>query len=191
MSSVLVPRSTIARIAAAVVFCALAPQAAAQATAAAANADGAGSAKDPGMVIARTVNPRIAYRGIPTEENPIHSEATLFPARTFQSAIDGITGQLLGDHALGARGSAGVHAGAATEAAMRRVFAGESSPLGPGLGARAAGMGANGLGGGAGAVGGAAMGGGAIGRAVGGGATAGGLFGALPAIMPTQQGGGP
>lgn len=190
MSSVLVPRSTIARIAAAVVFCALAPQAAAQAAPAAANADGTGSAKDPGMVIARTVNPRIAYRGIPTEENPIHSEATLFPARTFQSAIDGITGQLLGDDALGARGSAGVHAGAATEAAMRRVFAGESSPLGPGLGARAAGVGANGVGGGAGAVGGAAMGG-AIGRAVGGGAAGGSLFGALPAIMPTQQGGGP
>ena len=190
MSSVLVPRSTTVRVAAAVMFCALASPVAAQTAPAAANAEGSGSAKDPGMVIARTVNPRIAYRGIPTEENPIHSEATLFPARTFHSAIDGITGQLLGDDALGARGSAGVHAGAATEAAMRRVFAGESSPLGPGLGARAAGMGANGVVGGAGALGGSAMGG-AVGRAVGGGAAGGGLFGALPAIMPTQQGGGP
>src|SRR3546814_12492119 len=117
MSSVPVPRSITVRIAIAAAFCPRAPQVAAQTGPAAANADGAGSAKDPGMVIARTVNPRIAYRGIPTEENPIHSEATLFPARTFHSAIDGITGQLLGDDALGARGSDGVHAGAATEAA--------------------------------------------------------------------------
>lgn len=191
MPSVLVPRSTPARIAVALVFCALAPQVAAQTAPAASTADGSGSAKDPGMVIARTVNPRIAYRGIPTEENPIHSEATLFPARSFHSAIDGITGQLLGDDALGARGSAGVHAGAATGAAMRRVFAGESSPFGPGLGTRAAGMGASGMVGGAGAVGGTAVGG-AVGRAVGGsGGTAGGLFGALPGIMPARPGGGP
>jgi len=190
MSSVLVPRSIHVRAAIAIVFCAVAPQVAAQSGTVATNAAGAEPTKDPGMVIARTVNPRIAYRGIPIEENPIHSEATLFPARTFHSAIDGITGQLLGDDALGARGSAGVHAGAATEAAMRRVFAGESSPLGPGLGTRTAGMGANAALGGAGAVGGAAVGG-AVGRAVGGGAMAGGLFGALPAIMPSRQGGGP
>ena len=188
MSSVLGPRSIHVRAAIAIVFCAVAPQVAAQSGTVATNAAGAEPTKDPGMVIARTVNPRIAYRGIPIEENPIHSEATLFPARTFHSAIDGITGQLLGDDALGARGSAGVHAGAATEAAMSRVIAGESSPLGPGLGRRTAGMGANAALGGAG--GGAAVGG-AVGRAVGGGAMAGGLFGALPAIMPSRQGGGP
>ncbi|MGH8083694.1 MAG: hypothetical protein ACREPV_00255 [Lysobacter sp.] len=191
MPSVLVPQSTHVRVAVAVVLCVLAPQVAAQAPSIATTADDGVSAKDPGMVIARTVNPRIAYRGIPTEENPIHSEATLFPARTFHAAIEGITGQLLGDDALGARGSAGVHAGAATDAAMRRVFAGEASPLGPGLGARAAGMGASGVVGGPGAMGGTAVGG-AVGRAVGGsGGMTGGLLGALPAIMPTQQGGGP
>lgn len=190
MSFVLIPRSIHARAAIAIVFCALAPQVAAQSGTVATSAAGTERTKDPGMVIARTVNPRIAYRGIPIEENPIHSEATLFPARTFHSAIDGITGQLLGDDALGARGSAGVHAGAATEAVIRRVLAGESGPLGPGLGARTAGMGANDALGGARAVGGAAVSG-AVGRAVGGGAMAGGLFGTLPAIMPTQQGGGP
>lgn len=181
MPSVLVPRSARhARVAIAVVLCALAPQLAAQ--------QAATASKDPGMVIARTVNPRIAYRGVPTADNPIHSEATLFPSRTFHAAMDNTVGELLGDDALGARGSAGLHVGAATEVAMRRIFAGDSSPLGPGLGTRASAASASGVAGGVGAVG--TTVGGAVGRAVGGGMT-GGLFGAMPAIMPTQQGGGP
>lgn len=166
--------SRLARAAIAAVLSALAPGLAAQET-----QGRAAPADDPGMVVARTINPRIAYRGIPTAENPVHTEATLFPARTFHAAMDGTVGELLGDEALGARGSAGLHAGAATEAAMRRVLTGDASPLGPALGTGAAARGP-----------GAAMGG-AVGRAVGAGTGFGGLVGALPGITPAQQGGGP
>lgn len=171
-----------ARVAVAAALCALAPGLAAQET-----PNGAAAAEDPGMVIARTINPRIAYRGIPTEDNPIHTEATLFPARAFHAALDGTIGELLGDEALGARGSAGIHAGiaagsagVATQAAIGRVFLGGSGPPGAGVGA------------GATSIGPGAIAGGTVSRAVGG-ATAGfgGLVGAMPAIIPTQQGGGP
>lgn len=171
-----------ARIAMAAVLCVLAPGIAAQET-----SDGAMAVEDPSMIIARTINPRIAYRGIPTEQNPIHTEATLFPARTFHAALDGTIGELLGDEALGARGSAGIHAGvaagavgAATQSTIRLVFLGGSSPLQSRTGA------------GATSIGPGATFGGTVSRAVGGGTAGfGGLVGAMPGIMPTQQGGGP
>ena len=176
-----------ARIAVAVALCLSASVLAAQETPNASTPVEAAPVEDPGMVIARTINPRIAYRGIPTEENPIHTEATLFPARTFHAALDGTIGELLGDEALGARGSAGIHAGAAVQSAIGEIFPGESSTLGSNMG-----MGATSTGAGA-AMGGMGVGafGGTVGRAVGSGTSGfGGVLGVMPALMPAQQGGG-
>jgi hypothetical protein len=64
-----------------------------------ANAQTASPAKDPSITIARTVNPRIAYRGIPKEDMPIAAEATTFPQKAFQTQIDNVT--TVGDEALG------------------------------------------------------------------------------------------
>jgi len=72
--------------------------------------------EDPGFVVARTVMPRIAYRGVPLEDNPIHTRATVFPARVFHSTLNnaldnalGTHGQVLGDSELGAAtGSGGI-----------------------------------------------------------------------------------
>ncbi len=176
-----------ARVALTAMLCVLAPGLAAQETQNGARPTAATPVENPGMVVARTVNPRIAYRGVPTEENPIHTEATLFPARTFHAALDGTIGELLGDEALGARGSAGIHAGvvagsvgAATQSAIGLVFLGGSGPLGSNMGAGATSIGP-----------GAAVGG-AVGRAVSGGTAGfGSLIGAMPAVVPARQGGGP
>ena len=164
------------RVAAAAVLVLLTPGLAAQEISGAAPAD-------PSMVIARTVEPRIAYRGIPIQQNPIHTEATLFPSRAFDAAIDGTLGELLGDDALGARGSAGVHSGAAVVSAIT----GELGPLG--------GAGSFGLGQSAGASPvspGAGVGGAVRGGSGGGLGSLGSLIGSLPAaVLPNQQGGGP
>ncbi|HJR72713.1 MAG TPA: hypothetical protein VJ806_03660, partial [Luteimonas sp.] len=65
--------------------------------------------QDPGFVIARTVNPRIAYRGIPTEDNPVKVRATVFPAHIFHGTLDTALGDALGDKELnGATGSGGL-----------------------------------------------------------------------------------
>lgn len=71
----------------------------------------AGGDSDPGLVIIRTVQPRIAYRGVPLEDNPIRSRATTFPARVFHDAFDGTLGGLVGDEALDQHGSAGLAGG--------------------------------------------------------------------------------
>ena len=83
----------------------------------------AGPAKDPTVVIARTVQPRIAYRGVPLEDNPIHSEATTFPATVFHGTMDAMMGELVDDE-LGQHGSAGVMAGAAVQSAVGRGLSG-------------------------------------------------------------------
>lgn len=63
-------------------------------------------APDPTLVIARTVEPRIAYRGVPREDNPIRSQATTFPSAVFHGAIGGIVDELAEDSALAERGAA-------------------------------------------------------------------------------------
>jgi hypothetical protein len=63
-------------------------------------------ATDPKLVIARTVEPRIAYRGVPREDNPIRSQATTFPSSVFHGAIGGIVDELAEDGALAERGAA-------------------------------------------------------------------------------------
>ncbi|MCL1636010.1 hypothetical protein M2650_15405 [Luteimonas sp. SX5] len=65
--------------------------------------------EDPGFAITRTVNPRIAYRGVPLEDNPVHARATTFPAQIFHSTLDKALGNALGDGELGsATGSGGI-----------------------------------------------------------------------------------
>lgn len=65
--------------------------------------------QDPGIVITRVVMPRTAYRGVPTEDNPIHARATTFPSRMFLTTMDATLGNLLGDGELAAAtGSTGI-----------------------------------------------------------------------------------
>lgn len=64
--------------------------------------------EDPGVVVTRTVQPRIAYRGIPTQDNPIHARATTFPAQVFHGTMDDVLGRLAGEELLGQHGSAGL-----------------------------------------------------------------------------------
>ncbi|TKR30151.1 hypothetical protein FCE95_08370 [Luteimonas gilva] len=99
-----------------------------------ASAQQAPAQEDPGFVIARTVNPRIAYRGIPTEDNPIKVRATTFPAHIFHGTLDNALGDALGDNELnGATGSGGLVLKAT------RDMLGTSAPIG------AAGMGMAGV----------------------------------------------
>lgn len=75
----------------------------------AAFAQQAAQQEDPGIVVARTVSPRIAYRGVPVEDNPIHTRATVFPARVFHDTLDNALGNALGDNELNAAtGSGGI-----------------------------------------------------------------------------------
>jgi hypothetical protein len=65
--------------------------------------------EDPGIVIGRTVMPRIAYRGVPVEDNPIRTRATVFPSHVFHDTLDNALGDALGDSELGAAtGSGGI-----------------------------------------------------------------------------------
>lgn len=68
----------------------------------------ASAANDPTIVITRTVNPRTAYRGVPRDDNPIHTEATTFPEHVFQGTLGTVMSSVVGDAALGQRGSVGV-----------------------------------------------------------------------------------
>ena len=72
----------------------------------------ASAANDPTVVISRTVNPRTAYRGVPRDENPVHTEATTFPGHVFQGTLATVMSSVVGDAALGQRGSVGVSTGA-------------------------------------------------------------------------------
>lgn len=63
---------------------------------------------DPELVITRRVQPRIAYRGVPLEANPVASRAAVFPRRVFHASIDGVVDLLAGDDELGARSANGL-----------------------------------------------------------------------------------
>lgn len=134
---------------------------------------GQGNEPDPVLVVTRTVQPRIAYRGLPRSENPVHTQATVFPAKVFHRTLDGVLGELVGDDALSQTASAGV-AGFTTGPAI----ADATAPIGTSavLGNSTTGI----QGGVVGAVGGIGGAGGAIGRATGG--LAGTITGAL---LPT------
>ena len=139
-------------------------------------ADGAND-QDPAVIVTRTVQPRIAYRGVPLEANPVHARATVFPAKVFHQTLDGVMGRLVGDDALGQTGSAGV-----AQLAIHPALFGTPTLLGTGNGAGGSAVGLPGGPVGAGIAGGA-MGGaaGAIGRATGnlGGTITGAISGAM------------
>jgi len=135
--------------------------------------------EDPAVVVTRTVQPRIAYRGVPREQNPVHAQATVFPARVFHDSLGGVLGRLVGDEALGQTGSAGV-----TALADLPALTGTAGALDPRAGlihssaAASAGQVAA-LGAASGALGGAT---GTIGRVTGGlGAT---ITGAVTVVLP-------
>ena len=90
---------------------------------------GAGAA-DPNMIIARTVQPRIAYRGIPTGDNPVLVRATMFPAQIFHGTLNGTLDRLLGDGELDQHGSSGLALNAATQALPGPTLGGNAL-LGP------------------------------------------------------------
>lgn len=145
---------------------------------------GSAGSDDPGVVVTRKVQPRIAYRGVPLEDNPVHAKATTFPAQvfheTFDGMFDGMAGQLVGDELLGQHGSAGL-AGHVGEALTGAGLVPATTMLGPavqgGVGRVPIGPGATV----AGAVGGATAG---LGDRIG---------GVLGAVAPAAalQGGGP
>lgn len=132
-------------------------------------------AADPTVVVMRTVHPRIAYRGVPREDNPVQAQATTFPGRVFQGAMDTVIGSLVGDSELDRYGAAGPATGA-----MLPMLERGTAPLGSAV---------------TGAVGGAPLGaaastGGAIGGAT---RNLGPLVGGAlaPMVDPGRQGGGP
>lgn len=70
------------------------------------------AAQDHQLTVSRTVHPRIAYRGIPLEDNPVRVQATVFPGQVFHDTLGQTMDLVLGID-LDQRGSAGIDAGAA------------------------------------------------------------------------------
>lgn len=64
--------------------------------------------QDTTIVIARTVHPRIAYRALPAQDNPVHTQATAFPGQVFHGTLDRSLSPLLGDAELDQHGSTGL-----------------------------------------------------------------------------------
>lgn len=99
-------------------------------------------AADPGadttVVIARTVHPRIAYRALPAQDNPVRTEATTFPGQVFHATLDRSLAPLLDDAALGQHGSGGIGVGAATDAVTGLLVSGAGLGAGNPLGGPAA-----------------------------------------------------
>lgn len=78
-------------------------------TAVASEAPGDGG-RDETLVLARSVMPRIAYRGLEPTQNPVKVESTVFPGRVFGATLDGLLGTLVGEDALDERAPAGLAA---------------------------------------------------------------------------------
>lgn len=65
--------------------------------------------EDPQLVLIRTVEPRIAYRGLAERtDNPVAVQAPVFPAGAFGRAIDSAIGERVDDRVLGALGAGGL-----------------------------------------------------------------------------------
>lgn len=144
-----------------------------------------GNDPDPVLVVTRTVQPRIAYRGLPRSENPVHTQATVFPAQVFHRTLGGVLGELVGDDALNQTASAGVATFTTGPAVTDATGVLGSNAV---LGSSTTGI----QGGVVGAVGGIGGAGGAIGRATGGlaGTITGALLPALGAVGATGAGEG-
>lgn len=74
------------------------------------------ASEDPSVVIARTVHPRIAYRALPAQDNPVRTQATTFPAQIFHGTLERSLAPLIGDAELDQHGSAGLSPTTATQA---------------------------------------------------------------------------
>ncbi|WP_414439275.1 hypothetical protein [Burkholderia sp. 22PA0106] len=94
--------------------------------------------QNPGdLIVLRDVTPRIAYRPVPVDQDPVRVRATTFPANTFNPMM----GTLASDLDLtNARGSLGIASGnvantSATVAAVTQVLTADlAGPLGRGAG---------------------------------------------------------
>ena len=97
-------------------------------------------ADEPGdLIIERNVTPRIAYRPVPVQQDPVAVRVTTFPSSTFDPLMESIASDIdLGS----ARGSAGVH-GSGNDAALGAATA----ALGIGSGAQQRGGAPLGMGG--------------------------------------------
>ena len=73
------------------------------------------------LVVARTVQPRIAYRGIPLEDHPVHTRATVFPGGVFHRTLDASMERLVGDAELSQLGSLGIERGVGPALTMGRA----------------------------------------------------------------------
>ncbi|WP_186028936.1 hypothetical protein [Burkholderia gladioli] len=92
--------------------------------------------QNPGdIIVLRTVTPRIAYRPVPVEQDPVAVRATTFPANTFDPMMATVVSDL---DLTNARGSVGVVTGTvgntnATVAAVTQVLtSGLAGPIGRG-----------------------------------------------------------
>lgn len=57
-------------------------------------------ARDQVLVVARDVMPRIAYRGLEPDQNPVRVQAVTFPGRIFHGAVDAMVADLVGESEL-------------------------------------------------------------------------------------------
>lgn len=67
----------------------------------------ANATQDSTLVIARSVMPRVAYRGLEPAQNPVRVASTVFPGRVFHATLDGMLGTLVGEDVLGDTASPG------------------------------------------------------------------------------------
>lgn len=111
--------------------------------------DESNSAKgDHTLVLTRTVQPRVAYRALPAQENPSAASVSTFPSRVFHTTIDTATSQV-GDQLLGdtfgdrgAEGAPGLGLGDTTQRLPQAMgvggHGGGRPPIGPGATVRGA-----------------------------------------------------
>lgn len=85
--------------------------------------DAAAGQADPTVVITRTVHPRVAYRSVAKADNPVATEATVFPGQVFHGTLGLALGGLVDDGALDQRGSAGAAIGQTVNAALSAALA--------------------------------------------------------------------
>lgn len=107
----------------AAVLCALAPGVQAQ------QAGNGSPTIDHIVVVVRTVQPRIAYRGIPLHDNPVRVQATTFPGRVFHQTLDASMEQLVGNGELAQFGSSGIGSGGAVHRALAGGLPSAGNPV--------------------------------------------------------------
>lgn len=123
MSSTRGPSSPSRRAVFTAVMCALVPGVQAQ------QASNDSQALDHRIVVSRTVQARVAYRGIALDDNPVRVQARTFPSRVFQETLDASMERLVGDGELAHFGSIGIDRHAALHFAPLAGRPGAPTPL--------------------------------------------------------------